>query len=271
MPRSPSTANGSQETQVELTGVEALRQACDRNVPVEVFRCADAGTSPPARGRLLSMDDEELLIEKLQIIGSSYELTMETPLEGYFRLSGQLFRFDTKVRESRIAARLNGRLVVPALKVRRPERVVPGQRRNVYRVSLSGRTDAPKVEVWLSDPTMTPDADTDCVTSGPAAVRTRPPDFVGRAVDASDTGIGAVLHQCIYSRLKLLQQVWMIVHVPDDEAPMQLRASVRHSTPVLETDARVGLHFCDDGSSGFARHIRRLTAYLTRVQREQRR
>lgn len=255
-----------------INGLDLLKEACDRNVPVEVFRCTDLGMRPPARGRLIQLDDEELVIEKLQVIGATYELTSGTRLEGYFRFGGQLFRFVTWVRESRIAARLNGRLVVPALKLERPTLVEPGQRRSVYRISLATRADAPGAEVWLTAPHVPrPEdgGDFGAAPSGGSPPPARPPEFRGRLVDASDNGLGVVLQQCIYSRLKHMQQVWLRLYLPEEAEPMDFLATVRHTTPVRETDARVGLHLVDDGSSGHARKVRRLTTYLTRVQREQ--
>lgn len=298
-----------------FTGMDALREACDRNVPVEVFRTSGTGDGAPARGRLLSLNEQELVIERLQMIGEDFAHGVGTKFECYFRLGGELYTFRAVVTESRMAARLNGRFIVPAIKLTPPKIVEPGQRRGVFRVSLGGRADAPRVDVWLSDPYLpvpgeTPkplppprdddedddDALLDLMLDGEAGPddseqaaskgagkkealldapqrleKPRAPELRGRLFDASDTGLGLVIFDFLYTRIRRRARVWVRFGLPEDPEPVEFEAVVRHVAPVREIDSRVGLRLVDDGGREFARKVRRLTAYLTQVQREQRR
>lgn len=256
-------------TQAELSGQEALKEACDRNIPVEVFRAADRGRAP-ARGRLLSFEDDQLIIEKLQMIGSKFELPRGTMIEGYFRHGSQLFRLDSEVKESMVAARLNGRLIVPALKLCRPRRIAPGQRRSVFRVNTSARPDAPRALIWLAPTFAAPDPEAPPPEPAPfGELPSNPPDFRARVINASDAGLGLLIDSCLYSRLRHMQPIVVAVKFADDPAPLVLSATVRHAAPVREVDARVGVHLTDDGSREYARKIRRLSRYIAEVQREQ--
>lgn len=287
---------------LELSGVDALIDACNRNVPVEVFRVSRSVPGPPARGRLLSISDKEVVIERLQMIGEEFPHGVGTLFACYFNVGGELFTFQTRVTETRSAARLNGRLVVPAVKLARPAKVSPGQRRNVYRVSVGGRADAPRVEIWLSDPYLprperkeipvadVPASDTaednattqDAVGSPaphpaeadppPARLEApRPREFSGRMADGSDLGLGVTVFDCPYTRLRIRGPIWIRCTLPDDATPLEFEGTICHTSPVREIDTRVGIQLRDDGGAPFSQKVRRLVAYLTTVQREQRR
>ncbi|MCC7387156.1 MAG: hypothetical protein IT431_00155 [Phycisphaerales bacterium] len=311
----------------EVTGAEMLTEACDRNVPVEVFRVTKTG-GPPARGRLLSLNDEGIVIERLQIIGEEFPHGVGTLFACYFRVGGELYSFQTKVTESRAAARLNGRLIVPALKLARPLKVTAGQRRNVFRVSVGARADAPKIDIWTADPFFPPperaeqppadphpdemqpdeahgdpcghaallepgatdegapapdaqgaaqgpaDAEGETAPAPPAPDRLavpRDPELAGRMFDGSDLGVGVVIFDYPYTRLRIRGRIWLRFCLPDGGEPLEFEGLVCHTAPLREIDSRVGVRLLDDGGAAFARKVKRLTAYLTQVQREQRR
>jgi hypothetical protein len=294
----------------EVTGAEMLAEACDRNVPVEVFRVSKTG-GPPARGRLLSLNDEGIVIERLQIIGEEFPHGVGTLFACYFRVGGELYSFQTKVTESRAAARLNGRLIVPALKLARPLKVTAGQRRNVFRVSVGARADAPKIDLWTADPyypltdgaELPPDepppdeaqtpgdpaADGPGTTESPAGAAegetapvlaqpapdrldvARDPELAGRMFDGSDLGVGVVIFDYSYTRLRIRGKIWLRFGLPDGGEPLEFEGLVCHTAPLREIDSRVGVRLLDDGGAAFARKVKRLSAYLTQVQREQRR
>jgi len=255
-----------------------------RNVPVEVFQ-GDGQNAAPGRGRLLELGEDHVIIERLQMIGEEIQLSPGAPLDCFFRYKGALFEFKTKVLASRVSAQLNGRRIVPALKIERPRRVDVGQRRNVFRIQLSARADAPKLRLWFEDP---------YVPSAPPAPppvpvelkegeepptppeperleEPREPDFEGRAVDASDIGMGILVYKLKHTRVSLGQRIWIALEMEDEQAsePLEFSAKIRHTAPVRDTDARLGIMFDDDESGLHTRRIRRLMAYLTRVQREQ--
>ncbi len=311
----------------EVTGAEMLAEACDRNVPVEVFRVSKTG-GPPARGRLLSLNDEGIVIERLQIIGEEFPHGVGTLFACYFRVGGELYSFQTKVTESRAAARLNGRLIVPALKLARPLKVTAGQRRNVFRVSVGARADAPKIDLWTADPYYPltdgaelpqdepppdeaqtpgdpcehagwpkagapdagePAADGQGTTESPAGAAegetapvqaqpapdrldvARDPELAGRMFDGSDLGVGVVVFDYSYTRLRIRGRIWLRFGLSDGGEPLEFEGVVCHTSPLREIDSRVGIRLVDDGGAAFARKVRRLSAYLTQVQREQRR
>jgi len=304
-------AASNKKSDDQLEGMEALQAACDRNASVEVVRLDREGEDPPARGRLLELTDDALVVEELQIIGHEFHAPVGTRLDLFFSLGGTLFSCSARVIESRAVVQLNQKRFVPGLRLTRPSKVAPGQRRAVYRVSLAGLMRPPMVELWLdresearlpgasssseeaSDPsasgaeqqgapsarsapaTRKKDGLDDSDEAGSSDDHTHPPqreaDFYGHLVDASDRGLGLCLYDCVYSRLRQLSEVWVRIGNIDSGEPLCFKAQVRRSFVVRDTDARVGLRILDVDQPSVARQVRRLGAYLTEVERQQRR
>ncbi|MFG0283977.1 MAG: PilZ domain-containing protein [Phycisphaerales bacterium JB039] len=254
----------------QLDGAEALREACGRNAPIEVFRADAEAIDPPARGRLLQLRDDGIVIEKVQVIGRDIRFYAGVPIDAYFSYHGTIFHFRTKVIAAAGPVQLNRRTIVPGMTLARPARVEPGQRRSVYRVSLAGQPTQIEASIWRLDaPAENTDPAHDPALESPP---NRTPDYIGTVVDASDTGLGLIVEGCPASRFRVYQRVFVQFHAPGDSEPIGFGCEIRHARELREDTTRLGVLFLlpPSRSLGDAR-VRRLVAYLAGVQRAQRR
>lgn len=285
----------------EQEGHDALAEACARNTPVEVARRGRGTTEPPGRGRMIELNDEAVLLEEVQVIGREVRYGAGDLVDCYFNHAGALLHFRSTILDAGLPVRLNERMIVPGMRLTRPAEVLVGQRRNVYRVSLGARSDAPRASVWLARtiedvvlravaqaadaeqgedgqqqggrPGMPPEPKPEPPRPNIAEILAKtPPDFEARVSDASDTGLGLAIYGGIYSRFKIFQHVWLSLTLPGASEPLILLGEIRQSRAIPELGARLGVLLIRDDTGG--RHmakIRRLVAYLTEVQRASRR
>lgn len=270
-----------------------LQAACDRNASVEVVRPERAGSDPPARGRLLELTEDRLVIEQLQVIGRDLHAPAGTRLDLYFSMGGTLFTCSAKVVETKAIVQLNQQLYVPALYLTKPKRVEPGQRRTVFRVPLGGLGRLIEIELWLDREAEsaseseveeqagdggpapaaqeTPGGDPDGERRDPNKPPPREPDFRGHIVDASDRGLGVCLYDCVYSRLRPFAPGWVRIGQFDNQGQIEFRVEIRRSASMRDRDARVGMRFMGIEDPSNARKLHRLNAFLTEMQRQLRR
>ena len=254
----------------QLDGAVALREACQRNAPIEVFR-ADAETvEPAARGRLLQLGDDWILIEKAQVIGRDVRFYAGVPIEAYFNYHGTIFHFRTRVIAAAGPVQLNRRTIVPGMTLARPARVEPGQRRSVYRVSLAAQPKPIDASIWRLDDSADI-ADSAQHEVGADAPPNRDADYLGAVVDASDTGLGLLIEGCPASRFRLYDRILVRFHPPGEDEAIAFPCEIRHARELREDATRLGVLFLlpPSRSLGDVR-VRRLVAYLAGVQRAQR-
>lgn len=276
-----------------LQGLDALREACARNTPVEVVRKGRNTVDPAGHGRLLELRDDCVIVEKVQVIGRESRYDTGAEIDCFFNVSGTLMHFTGRILAAGQPVRLNQQMVVPSIRISLPENVAPGQRRNVYRVLLGARTDVPRAEVW-SGKRMQQLVEAEIEAQTRAALATAPagttpviepnavilarllentrPEYCGVVADGSDTGLGLTLYNCLYSRLRLFDQIWVRVLLAGQAEPLILFAEVRQTRALPETTARIGVLILKDDAGGpHPSKLRRLINYLNEVQRSQRR
>jgi len=192
-----------------------LFDACSRNLPLELHRRRGVESQPVARGRLLSMDDEHLYLEKPQIIGRELALSVGEVLDAFLPISEEIYRFTTTVGQV-CRLRLNQEKIVEGRRLSMPSVISPGQRRNFYRVSLAVVT--PKIPVTL----VRADAQHD------DACPLEPLRLEGSLVDASGGGFGVrLLDQPAAMRLRIFDYLFVEFSIPDAEIRVHARCEVR--------------------------------------------
>jgi hypothetical protein len=131
-------------------GMQALREACARNSPVEVIRRGRGDQEPAAKGRLIEFRDDCLMIEKVHVIGRDVQYPPGSEIDCYFACSGTLLHFRSQIIEAGQPVKLNQQVVVPGMRIVIPESVQEGQRRGVYRTPLAALDTLPKIDVWFA-------------------------------------------------------------------------------------------------------------------------
>jgi c-di-GMP-binding flagellar brake protein YcgR len=236
-----------------------LREACARNVPLELHRVDTLVHHPVARGRLLEMGDDRLYIEDPQTIGRSVSISAGSPYAAYFQLSESIFSFRTTVLETGCTVRLNDRKLAVGLAIARPGEVTPGQRRQAFRTSLA--TQAP-IGAWVHE------APVGMHQQAPINARW----FRARVVDASAGGLCLLAEQFV-ARLALYDELFVSFTTPGDGRLFCFRAELRHARAAHEGEAqRLGLMFLPwPDQPGFNRMIEPFARYLVGLERTSRR
>lgn len=269
-----------------LSPLAALQAACDRNAPLEIVQTGLAGEEPFARGRMIEIEDDVLMIEEVQIIGKVAKFARQTPVMAFFRFGSRLYEFHSRVVSSDNPVHLNKSLIVPAIELTMPEAVTEGQRRNVYRIPVAALREPIEIEFWSESPpnpgkivlidTLRPEGDGVCdpMTGGEDASGlllppTRLADWRGAMIDASDVGIGMNLVQCRLGQIKLFDRGWLRFSLPGDPAgAMTFQIEVRQIRSVREGVVRVGSLIIESKDRwAHAGKVRRLWSFLTEWQR----
>lgn len=140
-------SKGKKRDQAVDQSIETLRAACDRNLPLEVFRSSGLGAPPVARGRLLKLTDNELMVEQVREREGEIELHRGQQLDCFFVHADEIYGFRSRVRETDRRASLNGKTRVEAISLMAPSKVDVTQRRARYRVSLASLD--PRIRVGI--------------------------------------------------------------------------------------------------------------------------
>lgn len=227
------------------SAADVLREACDRNIPICVVRPREAGRVPMARGRMLSMADGLIDIDRVQVPGLEIKFRRDDELEGYFSIGQSLYQFRTTLTKICEPKRLNARMVIPGMTLTEPAVLQQGDRRNIFRVSVSALEDRPTVSVWrlieqgrsvLDEPGAADDGVDGAEDAGDesnaggmpsmafnvhgvelSAVRPvalRPVDFSGWIVDATEQGIGVRLEAVGPGRFTIFEPLLIRIALP---------------------------------------------------------
>lgn len=284
------------KTQSLADGLVALAAACARNTPIEVVRRGRGDQEPSAKGRLLELRKDALIIEKVRVIGRAARFPPGSVIDCYFTYGGALLQFRSTIIDAGRAVQLNDHVTLPAMSVALPELIESGQRRQVFRISLGTLDAQPKVQVWYerdvfaqherllarhSEPAPIPPASDATNTLKPpppeppapitrlAALDTLKPSVTGIIADGSDTGAGLMLPGAKYTRFRIFERLWVRITLPQDENTIVFPAEVRHARDIPDRGARVGVMFIEDEKllPGYISKVRRMVAYLNDVQR----
>ncbi len=192
-----------------------LFDACSRNLPLELHRRRGVESQPVARGRLISMDDETLYLEKPQIIGRELALSVGEVLDAFLPVGEEIYRFATTVGQI-CRLRLNMDKIVEGRRLAMPSVISPGQRRNFFRVSLAVVT--PKIPVALIR--ADPNHDDACPLD--------PLRIEGTLVDASGGGFGVrLLNEPAVMRLRIFDYLFTEFEIPETALQVRARCEIR--------------------------------------------
>lgn len=207
-----------------------LREACERNIPLELHHTDFADPLPAARSRLLNIDPTRLYIEQPQVVGRSVLIRPGLRFACYFELGDVLYRFVTSVVEVGRTVPLNASRSAMGVVLARPKEVEPGERRDADRVALTGLSP---LFADLCDPPAHPDDDPH--EDGRA--------FQGRIVDLSPEGL-CLIGAGEAMRLRSGERLWISFTVPCECATFAGMVEVRHSRRIMQdTAVRLGLCF----------------------------
>lgn len=272
-------------------GLQALRDACARNSPIEVIRRGRGDQEPAAKGRLIEFRDDCLMIEKVHVIGRDVQYPSGSNIECYFASGGNLLYFRSQIIEAGQPVKLNQQVVVPGMRIAIPETVEEGQRRGVYRTPLGALEALPKIEVWHARDVL--DASEQAIADHRAEVARLEPEaaaelppppklanaidllparYQGTVVDASDSGVGVLLPGAVYSRLKMFDHLWIRISFPREENALVLITEVRQTRDIPGLGARLGLLFMRHESmeAGLGFPVRMLVNFINQLRRDKR-
>lgn len=235
-----------------------LKEACARNVPLELHLQTVRGIQPVARGRMLKVDEEYVVLETPQVIGRRVAVFPGQEYEAFFTINETLFTFRTKVVETGCSTKLNQLKYTDGLKLLRPQVVRTGQRREAFRTSLALLEDIP---VWVHEAS----------AAEPGLVPVHARRFRGRLVDASAGGVGVLLENTV-TRFNIYDPLFIGFTLPGAPKPIAMLVEIRQSRFVLnDTAVRLGLMFLPwPDQVALTRLAAQLTLFLTEVQRSMR-
>jgi c-di-GMP-binding flagellar brake protein YcgR len=209
--------------------LSALEEGCARNTPLEIFRSSGPGAPPAARGRLLAMEPDKLLIERVRDVEGEVDLTGGQEIDCFFAHKGDMRVFRTNVINTKVTAPLNGRTRVPAISLELPKRVDAGQRRARYRVMLASMEEP--ISVGLSQ------ADQPGGEYGDAW-------WSCQLADASMFGVGVSTTVVKANRIDPARPVFIAIHLPGETSPITFQAEIRRIQEVASVEVlRLGLQF----------------------------
>jgi c-di-GMP-binding flagellar brake protein YcgR len=223
----PHDTQPAEQTEVR----DILREACERNVPVELHHRDRRDELSLARTRLLAMDDEQLFLDRPHIVGEAHIESTGQVLDAYLSLYGELYAFKTRVLQTACVIELNAQKRVSGMSVTRPESVKPGQRRAHFRVSLAAIDPVPM------DLHMTGDIDPNVC---PIDARR----FEGTLVDLSLGGASIRVEGLSYTSFKLGDMFFAHFTISEFLDDTVMLCTVRHARPILDGAAvRLGVQF----------------------------
>lgn len=211
-----------------ITGFEILESACERNLPLEVFRSSGLGAPPSARGRLIRIEANTVIMEEARNSEGEVELRRNQQIDCFFSHRDEMYGFRTTVAEAGFSASLNGKTRVQALALRLPDRVEVTQRRARFRVSLASLEPRIPVRILFED--VIP------VTGG------RWMKF--ELIDGSGLGIGAITKSRLETKELPNRTCYIKLQTPGTEEPVVVRGQVRRAFEIESADSvRLGIQF----------------------------
>lgn len=236
---------------------DSLKEACARNVPLELHSVSYDRSVPAARARMIDLDDDFIYLEKPQIIGRNVRLHQAQLFEAFFNYNDVLFTFTTHVADPSTAVRLNQKKVVEGLILERPPQVKPGQRRQFYRTSLAAIPEPISALLQETDDEMDDLEPDDGRTWQAAAV-----------VDASAGGFGVRIDDGNYLRYKIYHNYFLKMVLPDG-SEITVLCELRQVRSLLNGQAtKLGLLLLPWPTQAKLNwHIQPLLSYLTQMQR----
>jgi c-di-GMP-binding flagellar brake protein YcgR len=232
-----------------------LRDACERNIPLDLQYRSSEDELFVARARMLAMDDHHIYLDEPQSIGRPVRFVSGLAVEAYILLKDVRYGFDTVVVETRRTIRLNDQKRVAGIVLRRPGSVRQRQRRNEFRVGLLREGPIP-VDLHAALPDGTSPLD---------AVRCS-----GTLLDLSPGGLAVRLDPAAARGIAVNDHLFLVFELPCAPPPLRFLGEVRQRREVADGDVvRLGVRFRPWPSSPeFRRSQTRLQRYAANMQRK---
>lgn len=279
-----------------------LQEAVDRNATIGIVRLGHAGQDPLAQGRLIELDDESIVVEQLQIIGKDIRFPQDTRVEAYIKLKNDTMVFESTIKRTELASKINDRTIVKSLRLSPPRLLRKGDRRSAYRSSVTGVSDDIPVRMWFIDRIeTTPQSDpqprqhtqvyyTDLIAArrgepvtprdedGNEAksfewppvierIQDEKPHAMARLVDLTANGIGILMYGIAQMQLNRFERAVLQMELEDEL--VNLVVEIRQGVDLRGSTCRVGtLVIHPDIGSIHAPQRRILEQVAMRVQRE---
>lgn len=220
MPHTPAAPDS------DLTDADALlNEACERNAVIELHRRDNNESIPAARGRMLAVRDDALVIAEPQIIGRDSRLSAGVAVDAFFLAGDVMLHFVSEIISTTEMVRLNEHKRVRAFTISAPEAIAPGQRRSYFRTLVLGDEPvrATLRAVLSADPIQCP------IDAAPIAAE---------MVDGSPLGFGLNVHESDARRVRLYDLFFMSFTIPGDQQMRTLLVELRQNRDLGDTGLR---------------------------------
>ena len=232
-----------------------LEAACDRNLSAEIHYEEDDELRR-ARMRLLSIDEEEIRIDKPMSLGKPFTLRPRQPITVYFVLDQKSYGFKSQIIGPIIFTDLNAQKKVKGARLRIPKVIRQEQRRHDFRLSLS-REDVDAVFHAI---------DSETADSAPIdAVR-----FDGRITNLSGGGLSVIMKTVPALKFRINDQFCIVFNLPHVEGRFVLPVELRNVRRIHDGESIViGFQFRGRCGPENRERIQRVRRFIADEQRRQ--
>ena len=240
---------------VENETRELLAAACDRNLSAELHY-EEQDELRLARMRLLSIDEEEIRIDKPMSLGKPFTLRPRQPITVYFVLDQKSYAFKSQIIGPIIFTDLNAQKKVKGARLRIPRLIRQEQRRHDFRLSLSREDVGATFHALASE-----NADSAPID----AVR-----FDGRITNLSGGGLALIMQTVPGLKFRINDQFCIVFNLPHVEGQFALPVELRNVRRIHDGESTViGFQFRARHGPENRERIQRVRKFITDEQRRQ--
>lgn len=116
-----------------------LESACAHNAAVEIRHELTGGERLSCRTRMIEFASDRILLDAPRYPDQTRRIPVGVPVDVLATVAGKRYRFKSVIIDDRTIIRLNDRQRVRGIALVIPDRVVEDQRRDHFRIAVSGR------------------------------------------------------------------------------------------------------------------------------------
>ncbi len=248
----PASAASNQQAALEI-----LREACARNAASDLQYEDRTGGLVSARARLISMDDDQVYLDQATSLGRPVRLQTNQKVTVYFLLNGRRYAFHTHAILPQCYLRLNAEQRVPGMALAAPNVITEQQRRGDFRISLAGYE---KLDVLVHGGTL----------DGGGAARIDAPRYVGRILNVSAGGLGALFERCSKPRMRAGDLLFLSFSLPEMENSFAVASELRFIRAIHDGQSTVtGFKFMPWSLVPMPSYCREIARFIAAAQRRQ--
>jgi len=237
--------------------IRLLGEACQRNTSAELHFQHGQADVITARVRMLGMDEEQIFVDRPQLVGSELRLRPRQPAMVYFLLGGTRYAFHTRVVKPRCLVRLNSRQRVAGASLSVPAEVRPQQRRADFRLSLAGFD-------WIVAHLHRGSSQ----NGGHCPMDTRP--CRARLNNISAGGVGALVDTSAAGDWNAREIFFMSFSLPGVEQEFLMMTELRHHRRIHDgLTTLAGFKFCPWPLAPLQPYVRQIRRFIAAEQRKQ--